>query len=659
MEKPKVMKKKALSLILALVVLAIAGPYGAYAATFTVNSAEDINDMNPGDSVCSTAAGTCTLRAAIQESNALGSVAMKEIKLTTGVYKLQLGTLEILDSVVITGEGAESTTIDGQLRATVFSVGGVGKSANVKISGVKIQKGSSNAGGGIFIAKGSSLFLTRSIVKDNRAFDSGGGIYNQGTLNVIESTITDNGFGTGGGGGILNWEGTATLSRSTVDNNNATGGGFRGGGGIENIGGQVSITNSTISRNKLTGGVSPRGGGIRNAQGATLNLTNVTIANNSLPPPVPNEARQGGGISNENSTVNLTNTLIDGNSAQTGPDCFGTMSSGDFNLISNTNDCNISGTNNILNQSAQLNQLAPNGGPTWTHALSAASPAIDKGSNVSFSDCPTMDQRGISRPFDGDGNGIKRCDIGAFEHGGYYVGRQGSNTNSCAQAQFFSTPKLNISNGANCLKPGDTLFVQAGLYAEQLSNVIPSGTSWTSPVIVTAFPGDVVTIRPSTDVSGVLTFIGPDQAYVVIDGMIVDCVNASNDCVSIQDGAHHIKIKNSEVKNSPGVGVLGGINNEFSDLNVHHNQSHGVHFNQPNNVIYGSVIHENGGNGIEIDNATTTQIYNNTISNNSGYGIVVEADVSGTVIMNNIISSNVEGAINDSGTGTIVKSNLN
>jgi hypothetical protein len=56
MEKPKVMKKKALSLILALVVLAIAGPYGAYAATFTVNSAEDINDMNPGDSVCSTAA---------------------------------------------------------------------------------------------------------------------------------------------------------------------------------------------------------------------------------------------------------------------------------------------------------------------------------------------------------------------------------------------------------------------------------------------------------------------------------------------------------------------------------------------------------------------------------------------------------------------------
>src|SRR5262249_23367408 len=215
-----------------------------------------------------------------------------------------------------------------------------------------------------------------------------------------------------------------------------------------------------------------------------------------------------------------------------------------------------------------------------------------------------------------------------------------------------------ISNGANCLKPGDTLFVQAGLYAEQLSNVIPSGTSNFSPVTVMAFPGHVVTIRPGTGVSGVLTFIGPDQAYGVIDAMIVDCVNASNDCVSIQDGAHHIKIRNSEVKNSPGVGVLGGVNSEFSDLNVHDNKSHGVHFNQPNNVIYRSVIHENGGSGVEINNATTTQIYNNTVSNNSGYGIVVGADVSGTVIMNNIFSSNVNGPIHDLGTGTVVKNNL-
>ncbi len=42
-------------------------------AVFTVNSAENSNDVNPGNGVCETAAGNgvCTLRAAIQEANAL------------------------------------------------------------------------------------------------------------------------------------------------------------------------------------------------------------------------------------------------------------------------------------------------------------------------------------------------------------------------------------------------------------------------------------------------------------------------------------------------------------------------------------------------------------------------------------------------------------
>jgi hypothetical protein len=148
------------------------------------------------------------------------------------------------------------------------------------------------------------------------------------------------------------------------------------------------------------------------------------------------------------------------------------------------------------------------------------------------------------------------------EAANYYVSKAGADANSCPQAQSVSTPKLTISSGASCLKPGDTLFVKAGLYAEQLSNVIPSGTSWTSPVTVAAFFGDEVTIQPATGASSVIAFSGPNQAYIVIDGMIVDCVNASTNCVSIQQGAHHIKIKNSEVKNSPGSGVLGGVNSD-------------------------------------------------------------------------------------------------
>ena len=54
-----------------------------------------------------------------------------------------------------------------------------------------------------------------------------------------------------------------------------------------------------------------------------------------------------------------------------------------------------------------------NGGPTRTHALTAASPAIDTGDNAS---CLATDQRGAIRPVDGDGNATVICDKGAYEY---------------------------------------------------------------------------------------------------------------------------------------------------------------------------------------------------------------------------------------------------
>jgi CSLREA domain-containing protein len=55
-----------------LVLLQSAGAHQTFAgANFTVNSAADSADAVPGDGACTTLAGQCTLRAAIQETNAL------------------------------------------------------------------------------------------------------------------------------------------------------------------------------------------------------------------------------------------------------------------------------------------------------------------------------------------------------------------------------------------------------------------------------------------------------------------------------------------------------------------------------------------------------------------------------------------------------------
>jgi hypothetical protein len=54
--------------LLALSCALVAVPSGA--ATFAVDSTADAVDVVPGDGLCATAAGACTLRAAVMETNA-------------------------------------------------------------------------------------------------------------------------------------------------------------------------------------------------------------------------------------------------------------------------------------------------------------------------------------------------------------------------------------------------------------------------------------------------------------------------------------------------------------------------------------------------------------------------------------------------------------
>ena len=59
------------------------------AGTFDVNDTNDRVDSNLGDGLCRTSAGTCTLRAAVQQANTLNGP--DTINVPGGVYTIRLG----------------------------------------------------------------------------------------------------------------------------------------------------------------------------------------------------------------------------------------------------------------------------------------------------------------------------------------------------------------------------------------------------------------------------------------------------------------------------------------------------------------------------------------------------------------------------------------
>ena len=253
--------RRALVLGAPLLVMWYAAP--VHAATFVVTSNADAVDAKPGDGICATAAATpvCTLRAAIQEANALAGA--DTINVPSGTYFLTIqganedasatGDLDITDDLTINGTGTNAPVIGGGGIDRVFDVLG---NTTVTLSRLTIQNG--NPGG------------TNS---------TGGGIRNAGDLTLLDLAVRNN----------------------TVQSGD--------GGGIANLGsGRMQLTNVTLSGNVAAA----RGGGVANDVGGSMQLENVTLTDNG--------AFQGGNIDNLGD-AQLVNTIVT-NSRQ-GSNCTG------------------------------------------------------------------------------------------------------------------------------------------------------------------------------------------------------------------------------------------------------------------------------------------------------------------------------------------------
>jgi hypothetical protein len=222
---------------------------------------------------------------------------------------------------------------------------------------------------------------------------------------ALMSSSGGGGGGAGMGGAIFNHQGELTLLNSTLSGNTAVGGqagpaadaGRSFGGAIFNLNGAVRIDYSTIAFNTADdGGALYNLGYLAEDTGDPDGHTysaRVVATGSIISPTVVSAAPAmvSGGLQNTvddpgDTTIDLTASNLIEAATEIGD---GVVVTGPNTLVGNP----------------ELDPLADNGGPTPTHALLPASPAIDTAQET----CPPTDQRGEARP-----SGFA-CDIGAFE----------------------------------------------------------------------------------------------------------------------------------------------------------------------------------------------------------------------------------------------------
>jgi hypothetical protein len=295
-----------------------------------------------------------------------------------GPQTVMTETVFIIDNdVILDGEG--NLTVDGHGVASFLFFVGNGVTAHLR--GLTVS-GASGVCGIDFTCPGGienqgTLTLMNCTVSEN---STEAGVANGGTMTVTDTTVSANGTVSANTGTGIFSRGTLTVTNSTVSGNIKD--------GIVNGDGTATLTNCTVSGNGVS---AAEDFGIVNS--ADMTLTNCTVSGHGT--------EDEGIVNYDRATLAMKNSLVDG-------DCRGDITSLGYNIESPGDTCGFDQEGdqaNVTEGQLNLGPLADNGGPTMTHALGAGSVAIDK---IPADMCEVdEDQRGFPRD--------SMCDVGAFE----------------------------------------------------------------------------------------------------------------------------------------------------------------------------------------------------------------------------------------------------
>ncbi|MHC5110036.1 MAG: Calx-beta domain-containing protein [Planctomycetota bacterium] len=429
-----------------------------------------------------------------------GALSVNDLSMRNGSptgFSRQGGAIRNYGTLNLSGCSLESNT--GSLGGAIFTVG------DMTITDCTFDGNMATvSGGALFNNTQANVAVNRSTFSNNVANANGGAVYDTGlTLMMTASTFTDN-SALGGDGGALCTSGTTTMENCTLSTNN----GDAGGGLFVDTGGDASLSGCTLFMN---------------------DPSNIRLLSSS-------------------SQVTLDNNII--GTAMSQADCVagsGSVNDLGFNLVE---DGSCIGHPDSFAGNPGLGPLQDNGGLTPTHALTAASDAVDSGSCMG--DPEAVDQRGMARP---QGNG---CDVGSFELGHATVSVAGANAVESDGAVTFTITRSHNVHAVTMDVVAENGTSESGSDFEPLdqSVTMPANGSLSVDVTVTLLDDDVVELDESLDLvlsnvsNGVLA---EDRATAGVENDDSIDVSFAEDMSTAEeaDGTHDVAVTMSGATDIP------------------------------------------------------------------------------------------------------------